>query len=699
MKQKSISLMLILLIIITSTVISSTELVERANSSNEIIISNTEEDNQAEGYKYISYQVKADDSLYRIALQHGVSVDSIMELNNLSSYMIYPGQKLIISVVDQSEGIIYTVKAGDSLYRISLKYDVSISDIKAANNLSSNMIYIGQKLEIPDSSDINDGDRADDNSGDQSNKGDVNSYKPISGTVNLNNKTWGSGISRQESELENNVSPLYEGESAVSYQEQEVIVKYKPMINSQSVEEFENENSLVSISSVDRNDAKVVKYQIPADQDVEQLISEYNQKENVAWAEPNYIYYPTAIPQEQYYNSYQWNMVNMNMEAAWDVSTGDSSVVVAVLDTGIIPDHPDLKGNLLQGADMIGGIKSFPIESYNISDFDPTDESTYQQGGSHGTHVSGIIGALSNNKLGVAGINWNVKILPIRGLTKNGGTSWDIAEGIYYAIDQGADIINMSFGGNHSSYYQHEAVKEAVAAGVTVIAATGNEGSSSVYYPAAYPETIAVGAVGKQNIKTAYSNYGPEVDIVAPGGDYGESIISTWGYYKDGKTVSEYNGMIGTSMAAPHVSGVAALLVASGIKDPEEIRDRLINNTRELGDPGKDDYYGYGLVDAYGALVNKKIMNPVVFTATRSGSTLHVKSDMIKATDNGSFKLSKVNTDSDVIISWFDGNDNGMIDGGDYYGEVDYSTSLTNPEINLSYLSSGDGFPSYQVVK
>ncbi|MFP4016725.1 MAG: LysM peptidoglycan-binding domain-containing protein, partial [Halanaerobiales bacterium] len=415
MKYKSISLIMILLILFSSTAISNTELVKTFNNKN-VIINNNEKDNQLTGYKYINYQVKAGDSLYRIAQKHGVSVKSIMDLNNLSSYMIYPGQVLTIAVNEQSESIIYTVKAGDSLYRISLKYNVSISTIKSVNNLSSNIIYIGQKLEIPVTGGTEDSNGSGDNPDEGNSSDEVYSYRALSGTVVMNNKTWGSGISRQGSELENKVFPLYEGKNAVAYQEQEVIVKYKPMINSQTVEEFEKENSLVSISSVARPEGNVVKYQISADQDVQKLVSEYNQKENVAWAEPNYIYYPTAIPQEQYYNSYQWNMVNMNMEAAWDVTKGDDSVIVAVLDTGIIPGHPDLRDNLLQGADVVGGVKSYPIESYHITDFDPTDETTYQQGGSHGTHVAGIIGAMTDNKLGVAGVNWNVKILPIRGL-------------------------------------------------------------------------------------------------------------------------------------------------------------------------------------------------------------------------------------------------------------------------------------------
>ena len=161
----------------------------------------------------------------------------------------------------------------------------------------------------------------------------------------------------------------------------------------------------MSISSVSGLAGKSVKYQIPEGVDPTGAGSKiYREKEEVLWAEPNYIYYPTAIPQDQYYNSYQWGMVNINMEAAWDISKGDDSVIVAVLDTGIIPNHPDLKARLLPGVDFVGEGNPLHKVIYNLLDNDPTDETPYEQGGSHGTHVAGIIGAVTNNQIGVAGI-------------------------------------------------------------------------------------------------------------------------------------------------------------------------------------------------------------------------------------------------------------------------------------------------------
>ncbi|MFW6022337.1 MAG: S8 family serine peptidase [Halanaerobiaceae bacterium] len=645
---------------------------------------NTEKDRNTNNYrlsdyKYTSYYVKTGDYLYNIALKYGTSIDSIMSINNLDSYMIYPGQKLLIAVPDDEQNNIYIVKSRDTFYRISQKYNISIDAIRSANGIQDNTLYIGQKLIIPL---------------EKNNKEDNISYKSISGKAIINRETWSKDIIRQDVNLENKVFPMYEGGDKESHKEREIIVKYKSVINTQSLNQLEKENNLVTINSINHPEGMVVKYEIPEDRIIDDIVKEYREKNDVEWVEPNYIYYPTAIPDDHYYSNYQWNMRNMNMEAAWDKSTGNESVTVAVIDTGIAANHPDLQGNLLQGADFVGGVKSYPIDSYNPTDYDPTDETPYHQGGSHGTHVAGIIGAIGNNDNGVAGVSWQLKILPIRGLTKTGGTSWDIVESIYYAIDQEVDIINMSFGGNHKSYYQHEAIKKALKEGITVIAATGNEGSQ-VYYPAAHPETIAVGAVGQNNQKTAYSNYGPEVDLVAPGGNYGESIISTWGYYQDGEIKPEYTGMIGTSMAAPHVSGIAALLFSKGITDPQEIKDHLINNAIDLGEPGKDDNYGHGIVDAFGALINKKVENPTIFAARKEGDVLYIRSKMIKASDQGTFKLD-VKSDTSHIIAWFDGNNNKIIDGGDYFGEVEYDDS-DNIEINLFYHTVNSDYLNYQI--
>ncbi len=605
----------------------------------------------------ISYDVKPGDSLYKLSHRFGTTIQRIKEANNLQSDMIYVGQVLKIPVSSLDETNSYLVRPGDSLYKLAIRFGTTVQQLKSINNLKSDMIYVGQELMIfPEQSESGTG--------------------TVTGRVTVSNRTAGSAYNQMETVDMEEELPLRENGLSTEYKKSELIVKFKPMISSQALDELEKANNLISINSLETEEGKIIQYEIPEDKEMEEIISQYNDLSNVEWAEPNYIYYPTAVPSDEYYRAYQWDFSNLNLEAAWDIQKGDKSVTVAVLDTGIISNHPDLKDNLLQGADFVGGVKSYSAESYKMTDDDPTDETPREEGGSHGTHVAGTIGAVTNNSRGVAGINWNVKILPVRGLTNKGGTSWDIAEGIYYAIDQGADIINMSFGSRHESYLQREAVREAVNEGVTIIAATGNE-SSSVYYPAAFKETIAVGAVGKGNTLTYYSNYGPEVDVVAPGGGYGYSIFSTWGYYDEGRTVPGYIGMSGTSMATPHVSGVAALLVANGVQEPEEIRSRLSATAVDLGPTGKDDKYGYGLIDAYAALLGKNLENTEVFAAAKSGEILNLMSDIRTVNDDGTFVLDKVKPGQVYIVAWRDVNGNGRVDRGDYYGETGRPLTIT----------------------
>lgn len=626
------------------------------------------------------YYVQPGDTLYKISIKFGITVNDLKRTNNLTTDLIYPGQGLIIPGKDNNTGIEYSVKPGDSLYKISLNYGITIEELRTANNLTSNMIYIGQKLIIPI----------------KNNEEKKIGGRTINGKVIINNKTWGSTNLQKENDTETEVLPLTVNEDDnPPYSESEIIVKYKPLINSQSVDEVEEANDLVTISRLDTNSGNIVQYKINGNKDMEEVINNYKELDIVEWAEPNYLYYPTAIPSDRYYDKYQWNYINLNLEAAWDLQQVSKSVTVAVLDTGILPEHPDLKGNLLSGIDFVGGNRSYPIESYDITDRDPTDETTLSSGGSHGTHVSGIIGAVTDNNLGVAGINWKVNLLPVRVITREGGTSWDIAEGIYYAIDKGADIINFSLGGRYGSNLQQEAIRAAYEKGITIIAATGNEGSD-VYYPAAYPETIAVGAVGSDNQKTSYSNYGPEVDVVAPGGAYGELIYSTWGYYDSGNTISSYTGMIGTSMATPHVSGIAALLVASGIRGPENIRQKLTSTTIDLGKAGKDNYYGYGLVDAYAALLGRKLPDPVIFSAELDSNILNATGNSVKVEAEGKFSINNVD-DNSVIVAWRDVNNNGIVDQGDYYGSSKVIAGIDNMEIKMYYVSSGSDQPYFKV--
>jgi serine protease len=355
---------------------------------------------------------------------------------------------------------------------------------------------------------------------------------------------------------------------------------------------------------------------IPKGKTVAEMVKLYQAEDAVEYAEPNYIAYALMDPNDPLYK-YQWHLDNaqyggIGMKEAWDISTG-SGVIIAVVDTGVAYENygrrykraPDLAGtSFVQGYDFVN------------DDTHPNDDN------SHGTHVTGTIAQTTNNELGVAGVAFNAKIMPVKVLDKSGSGyhSW-IAEGIHYATDNGAHVISLSLGGSEDSETLKNAVKYAYENGVTVIAATGNDASNTISYPAAYDDyVIAVGATRYDETLAYYSNYGPSLDLVAPGGDL--TIDQNGDGYNDGVLQNTFNPNTkntrdfgywffqGTSMATPHVSGVAALLIANGnadadengITSPDEVRFVLQETAEDKGDPGRDNIYGYGIVDACAAL-------------------------------------------------------------------------------------------------
>ena len=445
----------------------------------------------------------------------------------------------------------------------------------------------------------------------------------------------------------------------------EVIVKYKEILTMQSIKNKEKKQNLQKLNSLNTKRGKLLRYQIPKDKTVKEMVKYYNNISEVEFAEPNYIINKLAVPSDPYYKD-QWGHIAANLEAAWDQNKNSKSIKIAIIDSGIIPEHPDLKERLLNGADFVGGTQNDSPSDYNITDYDPTDESTDS---SHGTHVTGIIGAVGNNDKGVTGVNWDSSLLPIRVLGADGsGTIWDFAEGIYYAIDQNIDIINMSLGGSYSNL-GHYAIQDAYNEGIVLVAAAGNSGIEGLNYPAAYNETIGVGAINQNLKKADYSNYGPKLDLVGPG----SVIYSTSGYYDQGDTFSNYQYMSGTSMAAPYVTGAAALLMAQEVKS-YNIKNRLVNTAVDLGVSGRDDYYGYGLVDVYGALINKKLKNPYVFAANIKNGNIYIKSEMTRMNRDGSYSLTEVVDEKVYIMGWRDVNENQKVDSGDYFGK--YSSKL-----------------------
>ncbi len=305
----------------------------------------------------------------------------------------------------------------------------------------------------------------------------------------------------------------------------------------------------------------------------------------VLWVEPDYPAWITGeeeevIPNDVYFGE-QWYLKNTGSKEgykrgadvkatyAWKYTTGSEDVVVAVVDTGVAYNHPDLKGKVIKGYDFIN------------SDEDPKDDN------GHGTMVAGIIAAKTDNGEGIAGVCWGCKIMAIKAFDARGlGTYSEMADGMEYAIERGAKVINISAGGTSPSLVLEEALNKAEENGVVVVASAGNEGGA-LLYPAAYsPKCISVGASDYEDKKAGFSNYGPHLDLVAPG----VSILST---FPGGYAIGD-----GTSFAAPIVSGAVGLLLSLKPNlTPEQVRKAIIYTTDDVNSeslPGFDYYMGYG---------------------------------------------------------------------------------------------------------
>ncbi|MBI2844315.1 MAG: S8 family serine peptidase [Armatimonadetes bacterium] len=309
-------------------------------------------------------------------------------------------------------------------------------------------------------------------------------------------------------------------------------------------------------------------------------------------ASPDYYYYPVATEPDDIMWSSLWGLRMINAPLVWDTVKGSSDIVVAVLDTGVSPTHPDLAGRLLPGRDTADG------------DDDPSPSKSDAAAG-HGTHVAGTIAAQGDNIDGVVGVCWDgVKILPVKVFPDaGGGAPWSaISDGLDYAKQQGAHVVNMSLGGPYGSSVAHDKIKEIDAAGIILAVAAGND-AGPVSYPALWDECIAVSAVNQAEELTTYSNFGPQVDVAAPGGyDVEDGPGSIWSTYWSAAGGNSYRGWMGTSMAAPHVAGAAALLLSAGVP-ADEIKDRLFLGARSPRYSAHDrNWYGAGILDVYAAL-------------------------------------------------------------------------------------------------
>ncbi len=353
------------------------------------------------------------------------------------------------------------------------------------------------------------------------------------------------------------------------------------------------------------------------------LVQALRQRADVASASLNYYRYATQVPDDTYYSSEQtWNYELINLPAAWNITTGSDAVIVAVIDTGVLLNHPDLGGRLVDGYDFISDPSiSLDGDGIDSNPDDPGDKSEDDGSSSfHGTHVAGTIAAATNNTAGVAGITWSGKIMPLRALGHGGGTTYDILQAVRYAAgldndsgtrpEQTADIINLSLGSDgYTLEEQTLYTKLHDELGIIIVAAAGNDSAGTVSYPAACEDVVAVSAVDENGELAYYSNYGTALDVAAPGGSgytNRPNVYSTCGDDSNSSQGIQYTycSMAGTSMATPHVAGVAALLKGAYPNLTAADFDALLQNgdITDASSTGHSNYYGYGIIDAYQAV-------------------------------------------------------------------------------------------------
>lgn len=366
-----------------------------------------------------------------------------------------------------------------------------------------------------------------------------------------------------------------------------------------------------------------------SDEQLEKLRTLYEVKRlraraDIDHAEPNYVLHPMLTPDDPRYPT-QWHYPLIGLPQAWELSAGSSSIIVAVVDTGVFLAHSELQGKLIDGYDFIQDpARALDGDGIDPNPDDPGDGFVLELSSFHGTHVAGTVGAETNNELGVAGVSWGAQIMPVRVLGQGGGTSFDVLEGVRYAAGlentsgtlppRRADIINLSVGGSPFSQFTQDVYTQVRDAGVIVISAAGNDAVSEPSYPASYEGVVSVSAVGPDKQRAPYSNFGMFVDVAAPGGNLEldlngdglpDGVLSTHVGFDEGERTSAVRFMEGTSMASPHMAGVAALMKSVYADLTPADLDALLAGgsiTEDLGEEGRDDVYGYGLIDAARAL-------------------------------------------------------------------------------------------------
>jgi subtilisin family serine protease len=449
-----------------------------------------------------------------------------------------------------------------------------------------------------------------------------------------------------------NLSGTTSAASRPKYVPNELIVVFRPEADELKQDSLANEHGDETLQRLEGIHGRLVK--IRGNRSLGQAIREYQTSANVLFAEPNYILHAVTTPNDTFYSTYQWNFNNtgqnggtsgadIKAESAWTLTTGTASVVVGVVDTGIAYNHPDLAANVwVNPGDINGGTAGSHGYNAITKNYKPLDDN------GHGTHVSGIIGAVGNNLAGVAGINWSASIMGLKFLDKDGyGTTADAIDAIDWAIkakQAGVNlrVLNNSWGGGDASQSLLDEINKAYTNDILFVVAAGNDTNDIDIIPS-YPASfntlnmVTVAATDRNDLLAYFSCYGQSsVHLGAPGLDIASTYLS-----------GGYALMSGTSMAAPHVSGAAALMLAGGYQSATTLKTRLLNSVDGIPSLIGKTVTG-GRLNLYRAVLAGDVSSPTATASARpspnaSGWNNADVTVTITATDNpGGFGVASI---------------------------------------------------------
>ncbi|MFZ5365902.1 MAG: S8 family peptidase [Patescibacteria group bacterium] len=380
--------------------------------------------------------------------------------------------------------------------------------------------------------------------------------------------------------------------SAASFAPEEIIVQFRPLVPQGIIEKITRDRGAKIKEKLFLPRTFVLR--VPKGQE-ENLAKVFSGNPLVSYAELNFEAWALEIPNDTYFSN-QWGMSKVQAPEAWDISHGASSATIAILDTGIDKDHEDLTAKV--------------VARVNFTD-SSSDDDLY----GHGTHVAGIVGAQTNNALGVAGLGYEASLMSVKVLNDSGSGyySW-VANGITWAADNGARIVNLSLGGSSGSTTLKNAVDYAWSKGVVLACAAGNNGNTLPIYPAYYASCIATAATDSSDKKASWSTYGSWVDVAAPGVD----IYSTMPNHANKIGPTNYGTLSGTSMATPHVAGLAGLLFGYNLSlSNSQVRGAIETYADDIA--GTGTYWSQGRINAYRSLSSLTAPTPTP-TPTPTGA-------------------------------------------------------------------------------